>query len=282
VIGNPDSSLFYVPEKDGPLKLVVRDRIGRGGPTFSYRLKIRSAYPGFQLLVEPENFTIPRGGAADLMILLVRQPGFEDAVEVWAEELPGGNEKAAGSFRADQFFGPSADGDNIIIPELKFRIEAPESLETGVYPFRVRGRVRNGPVVDAHTSLWIGPPRKRNDIRRPLPRIAMHIVEPFDARLSSSEGSIRLEQGETKEIEITATQVSEDAEIRVANVPKGIDYRVLSRTVDRIVLAIEADAAAEPGATTVSVEANVGGRWATTAPMTMVVSGKKSPLSASR
>ena len=74
VIGNPDSSLVYVPKQDGPLKLVVRDRIGRGGPTFQYRLKIERARPGFQLLAQPENFTVPRGESAKLSALLIREP----------------------------------------------------------------------------------------------------------------------------------------------------------------------------------------------------------------
>ena len=32
VIGNPDSSLFYTPQEDGPLFLTVFDRLNRGGP----------------------------------------------------------------------------------------------------------------------------------------------------------------------------------------------------------------------------------------------------------
>ena len=275
VIGNPDSSLFYVPKRDEPLKLVVRDRTGRGGPTFQYRLKIKSARPGFQLLVEPENFAVPRGGAADLTVLLIRQPGFEDEVEVWADGLAAQTMGLSGKFRADQFFGPSADGDNIIIPELTFRIEAPESLTAGVYPFQVYGRAgAGGPVVEAHTSLWIGPPRKRNDIRRPIPGIAMHVVEPFGARLSTDTGRIGLDQGETKEIKIAAQQVPQNAKIRIANAPKGVHYRVVSRETDEIVLALEAGAVAEPGRTTVSIEAEVDGRWAATAPITLVVSSK--------
>ena len=283
VIGNPDSSLFYIPEQDGLLKLVVRDRTGRGGPTFQYRLKIKSARPSFQLLAEPENFTVPKGHSAELAVLFIRQPGFEDDVEVWIDGLPGQTETLAGKFRADQFFGPSADGDNVIIPELKFRIPAPESLAPGSYPFQVRGRAGSGgPIVEAHTSLWVGPPRKRNDIRRPLPAIAMHIIEPFDARLSTDTSRITLEQGETIEVKVAAQHVFESAELRIANAPRGVNYRVVSRTSDQIVLAIEAATEAEPGRTTVSIEANVNGRWAATAPLTMVISANQETLTSSR
>ena len=283
VIGNPDSSLFYVPQRDEPLKLVVRDRIGRGGPTFQYRLRVRRARPGFQLLVEPENFTVPRGSAADLTVFLIRQPGFEDDIEVWADGLPSQREALSGKFRADQFFGPSADGDNIIIPELTFRIEAPEYLTAGVYPFQVRGRAgTDGPVVKAHTSLWIGPPRKRNDIRRPIPSLTMYVVEPFEARLSTDAKRIGLAQGKMKEIEIAAKQVPKDAKLRIANAPTGVHHRIVSWETDQIVLALTAGEQAELGTTKISVEAEVDGRWAATPPITIVVSGKNDRFAASR
>jgi hypothetical protein len=229
------------------LKLVVRDRIGRGGPTFSYRLKIKSAEAGFQLLAEPENFTIPRTGSADLTVFLVREPGFEDEVEVWVEGLPSGVEAPSGRFRADQFFGPSADGDNIIIPELTFRIEAPG-----------------------------------NDIRRPIPQIAVNVVEPFEARLSTEARSVRLDQGSRKEVKIAATQIPEDAKLRLAGAPPGIDYQVVAREADQIVLKLAAADNAKPGTAKISFEADVAGRWAATAPIELVISEAKSPHTASR
>ena len=283
VTGNPDSSLVHFPKQDGPLKLVVRDRIGRGGPTFPYRLNIESGHPGFQLLTQPENFTVPRGESAKLGVLLIREPGFEGGVEVWIEGLPAGVEVPPRNFRADQYFGPSADGDNVIIPELTFRIDAPESLERGVYPFQVYGRAdAGGHIVEAHTSLWIGPKFKQNDHRRPVPRIAMNVVEPFAARLSTEEKSIRLEQGERKEISVMARQIPADVDLRIANAPEGIDFRVAARSPDQIVLELGAADNAEVGEAKVSVEAEVAGRWAATAPINLVILATKQPPTASR
>ena len=49
----------------------------------------------------------------------------------------------------------------------------------GEYPVRVMARAAaGGPVVEAFTTLWIGPAGKRNDIRRPLPGITITVVEP--------------------------------------------------------------------------------------------------------
>ena len=167
----------------------MRDRIGRGGPSFVYRLRVTHERPGFRLLTDPENAIVERGKETALGVLLVREPGFEGSVEVWAEGLPAGMEASRGEFRADQFFGPSADGDNVIIPEALLNIEASEALQPASYPIRIFGRDPAGRVVEAYSTLWIGPPRKRNDVRRPLAEILVTVLEAgplADARGSAT------------------------------------------------------------------------------------------------
>ncbi|MEZ5353723.1 MAG: hypothetical protein R2762_13880 [Bryobacteraceae bacterium] len=177
VIGNPDSSLYYVPKKAGRLRLVVRDRIGRGGSTFAYRLHLSNDSPGFRLLTEPEEFRIAPGQEGSMEVLLIPDPGFGEAVEVWAEGFPGGVTSSRERFPGDQPFGPSGDADNILIPTVEVKIRTPASLEAGEYPIRVYGRAASGgPAVEAFTTLWIGPPRKRNDVRRPLPAVTMSVT----------------------------------------------------------------------------------------------------------
>ena len=177
VIGNPDSSLYFTPNFSGGARLVVRDRTGRGGVGFSYRLHLKSESPSFQLLTEPEEVTIAAGGDAHLEALLIREPGFEQAVEVWIEGLPPGAASTTAQFRADQVFGPSGDGDNINIPAVTMKIHMPESVIPGEYPIRVRGKVANSEaIVEGFTTLWIGPTGKRNDTRRPLPQILLHVT----------------------------------------------------------------------------------------------------------
>ena len=178
VIGNPDSHLIYTPKQDSRLRLVVRDRIARGGPSFIYRLRLTNDRPGFRLLTDPENPVVERGKTTELGVLLVREPGFDESVEVWAEGLPAGMEATSGEFRTDQFFGPSADGDNVIIPEVLLKIEASRSIEAASYPIQIFGRDPAGRVVEAYSTLWIGPPRKRNDTRRPLPEILVTVLDP--------------------------------------------------------------------------------------------------------
>lgn len=177
VIGNPDSLLHYIPGRAGRYRLVVRDRIGRGGPSFVYRLRVEERLPGFSLLSDPENLNLRAGAVGRVGVLLIREPGFDEAVEIWAEDLPGGITAARGRFRADQFFGPSGDGDNIIIPEVFLNVTVDEEVAAGDYPIRVLGRAAGRQeTVEAISTLWIGAPAKRNDIRRPLPSILLTVL----------------------------------------------------------------------------------------------------------
>ncbi|MBM3728642.1 MAG: hypothetical protein FJW40_24855 [Acidobacteria bacterium] len=178
VIGNPDSSLYYVPKQDGDLRLVVRDRIGRGGPAYPYRLHFRNEQPGFQLLSDPEEFTVRRGAEAELTVLLIREPGFEEAVEVGLEGLPAGMTATVGTIRAGTYFGPSDDGDNVIIPHAALKVRVAGEVAAGEYAVRVTGKSPGGRSATGLTTLWIGPRGKRNDIRRPVTATTITVVDP--------------------------------------------------------------------------------------------------------
>lgn len=181
VIGNPDSFLHFTAGADDKYKLVVRDRIGRGGPSFVYRLRIEERSPGFTLLSDPENLNLQAGATEQVGVLLIREPGFNEAVDVWVERLPEGIAATRGSFRADQFFGPSGDGDNVIIPELFLNLTVAAAVASGHYPIRILGRAPGrSEAVEAISTLWIGPPRKRNDVRRPLPSVLLTVLHPAE------------------------------------------------------------------------------------------------------
>jgi hypothetical protein len=177
LLGNPDSSLFYMPKQDGDLEIEVRDRQNRGGAAFAYRLKVDRRVPGFQLFTTPENFTVRRGEAGSLKVHLVREAGFAGEVEVWVEGLPAEATPAHSKFRADQVFEPNADGADMIIPEITFEIPGPKAV--GTYPIRIFGKAAGGSPVEAHTATMIGPIYQGdwNFYRRPVPAITMTVVE---------------------------------------------------------------------------------------------------------
>ena len=191
VIGNPDSMLYFKPETAGRFRLLVRDRIGRGGLDMAYRLHIEQREPGFKLLSDPENLNVQPGAIERVGVLMTPEPGFDSAVDVWIEDPPEGISAGPGSFRAGQFFGPSGDGDNVVIPEAFLNVRVGPDLPPGDYPLRIVGRADgNGQAVEAISTLWIGPPRKRNDVRRPVESIRLTVLDPKAPADDPIDGSV--------------------------------------------------------------------------------------------
>ena len=278
LIGNPDSSLFYTPAEDGPLWLEVKDRLVRGGPSYPYRLKVRSERPGFQTFTTPQNFTVSRGGWAEIKVHMAREEGFDGAVSVWFEDLPPGVEPPRGAFRSDQRFEPGADGAAMIIPEIAFRIQAPASLPAGTYPIRVLSvptaelSSSTRRLVEAHTTITMGPLLDLwNFVRRPLPQITMTVVEPFEARLSAETQTLSLSRGGSATLALTAENCPQSANIVAKGLPSGVAFKLAGREGDESKIQLDADEDAPLGSYEFSVEAQVGNRWAPTQPIILTV-----------
>jgi hypothetical protein len=277
LLGNADSSVFYTPKQDGPLFLEVQDRTRRGGPGFEYCLKVANQKPAFQLFTTPENFTVASGGYADLKVHLIREAGFDGKVDVWFEGLPAGVQTPRGQFRADQLFESNADGADMIIPEIAFRIHVPESITVGSYPIRIYGAPADEPDdtskrVEAHATIMIGPLLDLwNFIRRPLPAITMTVVQPFPAELLTDVRTLRLERGKSATIELKAENVPEDSHIRLLDLPAGVQYRVLGRQGATVTVAIEAGSEAKEGIFEISAETEVGSRRAPSPPIALSI-----------
>lgn len=279
LIGNPDSSLFYTPSIDGPLTLHIKDRLRRGGPGYVYRLKIASEKPSFQLVTTPENFTVSRGGSAEIKVHLIREAGFDDEVSVWFDGMPAGVATPRDKFRADQRFEPNADGADMIIPEIAFRIVVPESLQTGTYPLHIQGSPDGAEAssgyqfVQAQTTMILGPILDAwNFIRRPLPGISMTVTEPFDARISADQGEMDLRQGSAATLDLKTENILQDSRVQVTNLPAGVSYRLTSHETDRVTLSLEAAPDATLGVSDISAEVNIRNRWASTRPIKLTVS----------
>ncbi|HYI97017.1 MAG TPA: hypothetical protein VEX68_25970 [Bryobacteraceae bacterium] len=264
LLGNPDSRVFFTPEQDGVVTVEVRDRTGRGGRGFEYCLKSDFARPSFQLFTTPENFTVVHGEAAEIKVHLVREAGFQGEVDVWVEGLPDGASGARGRFRADQLFEPNADGADMIIPEIALRIELPKSVALGRYSIRVRGAPTvegDKRIVDAHATLMLGPLLDAwNFVRRPLPAITMNVVRQPAGRLSSKTRSVRLEQGKSAILELTAEDIPENASIQMLDLPNGVRSRIVSRGGSLITVAFEAEDRTATGTYEISAEADIGTR----------------------
>ena len=289
LIGNPDSTVFYTPEKDQRLTLTIEDRTKRGGPSYQYRLKVASEKPSFQLFTTPENFSVVRGGSAEIIVLMPREQGFDGEAAVWFEGLPAGIEAPRGTFREHQKFEPNNDGADMIIPQIKFLIEVPESVEAGIYPIRVLG-VRtedesepNRRVIEANTNLMMGPLLDLwNWVRRPLPEITMTVVEPTDVQLSLEKKSLTLQQGKSDKVTVKAVNLPEGSQVVARNLPTDVSYRVTGHNSDQITVHIEAGHSAQIGPAQFSVESKVRDRWTSAGLVQLVIKEAETVQSASR
>jgi hypothetical protein len=204
LLGNPDSSLFFKVKEDGVYTVEVRDRLRRGaGAGFEYALHLDLRRPSFQLFTTPENFTVVAGETGEVKVHLVRETGFEGEVDIWFEGLPGLVSGPRGQFRKDQLFEPNADGADMIIPEIAFRIEVPKSLPAGTYPIRILGRpaaLAGQPTsasVEAHATLMLGPLLDVwNYMRRPLPAITLTVLPSTFTRELSDVRDLKPPLGE--------------------------------------------------------------------------------------
>lgn len=267
LLGNPDSSLFYTPDRDGVFFVEIRDRTLRGGPSYRYRLKARSERPGFQLFTTPENFNVARGGEGEFKVHLIREAGFEGEVSIWLEGTPPGIAAQEARFRADQLFEPNADGADMIIPEHIFRIAVPESLPLGTYPIRIFGTPtaeESSPdrrVVEARSTLIMGPLLDLwNFVRRPLPRVEMTVVGPLDGGVSAGTKSVELAQGGRATLEVEGRGLPADAALTVKGLPPGLSANV-ARRGQRFTVTLAATREAGVGSCEVSAEVLIGERW---------------------
>ncbi len=91
---------FRVPEGVRELEFSVEDLLGRGGPGFAYRLVARRQPADFIARLDETELNIPRGGTTSVSLTLDRR-GYDGAVRIVAEGLPGGVIAEGGNIPAE-------------------------------------------------------------------------------------------------------------------------------------------------------------------------------------
>lgn len=100
-----DPTYRFQAPADGTYRIQLRDRSfeSHGDPRLVYRLSLRPEKPDFQLVVLPRlpvegtvkgvstwALGLRKGDNRDVQILVLRQDGFREPIEIWAEGLPKG------------------------------------------------------------------------------------------------------------------------------------------------------------------------------------------------
>jgi hypothetical protein len=199
---------FAVPAGLAELIVSVRDRIGRGGPAFGYRLRARPAIADFDLEVAAPTITIPRGASTLVPVRVVRR----------------------------QFAGPI----QLSIPAEQTGIQASGGLiaagaEEGIL---VLAAARDAEVRALALEIWGegGPPAQpiRRRARAAGGGTPAGPVRPFTvpaavgtgppATLAAAASSLTFLHGQTAELTIRASRApghTEPIEIATAGMPRG-------------------------------------------------------------
>ena len=310
-VGSVDSNLYYIPEQDERIVILVSDRLGRGGPGYDYRLHVKVEEPGFHLIVSPQfglrsealsNFTVAQGGESNVVVSMIRMPPkshpddpgaaalapppgatMEGEVRVWVEGLPLGFTAEQHKFRADEIVEPGGDGVTAMVPERLLTIRVADSVPPGTYPFRVMGEVVGreriraiGRAMDTMGSFA----QVFNFLHRPAAQTALTVVEPgvMTLELDVKDDEVDIAQGGSAAIKINnlPTTGEPSPKVWLINVPEGLRAEVQSTRDAGLTLALVAseDLPLEP-IEDAYLEVDLGNRIASTRPFTIVVFEKE-------
>jgi hypothetical protein len=162
--GQLDPSLIFTVPADGAYSVRVQDRLhSRGGPAFTYRLRVAPPEPDFRLLLASDAITLPRGGQAKLKIQAQRLGGFKESIALVLDGLPEGVTASAATL---------APGQNTIELMLKADATAP----IAVARFTLRGAAKR----DQGTMTRLAQrPAQRGEFAVDTVLLAVAVPTPF-------------------------------------------------------------------------------------------------------
>ena len=132
--GGPDSYLRFKAPADGDYELSVTDQLGRGGPTYTYRVEVTTAEPGVALWLPPMtpntqermSVVVPKGNRY-AALLRARRDNFSGDLVISPGQLPAGVSMTTGALVA------GADTVPVVF-------EAAEDAAPGAQTFTVAGK----------------------------------------------------------------------------------------------------------------------------------------------
>jgi hypothetical protein len=104
-IASPDPTLdFTVPAGQNEITLALRDLGSRGGQGFPYRIRVLPAAPGFDLVLDDTQVSMPRGGTAAVGVTVVRK-GYNGPITLNVRNAPPGVTVQPGTIADGQLVG---------------------------------------------------------------------------------------------------------------------------------------------------------------------------------
>jgi hypothetical protein len=148
IVRNDDSSgedarIDYTFKAAGEYFIILEDLLGRGGENFGYRLAVETPPADFAVSIIGDTPSVRRGGRVPVRCEVIRMNGFEEAVRIMAEDLPGG-----------VFVEPLVLASGVSHGYLI--VNASESAALGSFPLRVKAQAVQGGQTITRTASAMG------------------------------------------------------------------------------------------------------------------------------
>jgi hypothetical protein len=85
-----DSFIMTRLPADGQYRVQISDSQGKGGPEYSYRLRISAPRPDFELRVVPSSLAIRGGSSVPVTVYALRKDGFTNEIALALADAPAG------------------------------------------------------------------------------------------------------------------------------------------------------------------------------------------------
>ena len=195
----PDSLARVTLPADGRYTIGVRDHLGKGGPTFAYRVEAAPSAPRLRFVAvnnEEGRIAVPKNNHS-LMVFEVRREGFDGPIELEFRNLPAGvtaqfNPIAVGQGSLPVLFTASADA-------------APAGAQVDAYGiWRNGANVLEGGLLQTY-RLVLGQNQTVFD-SYDVTRVAMAVTDEAPYTLALQQPAVPTPAGSNRYLKVTATR----------------------------------------------------------------------------
>ena len=237
-----DSYLSTVLPTNGTYYLWLGDAQRKGGPEYSYRLRLSPPQPDFALRIVPSSLNVRASGSVPLTVYALRKDGFTNQITLALDGAPDGFKLTGGSIPA----GQKQVQVTLTAPPTEMAVPVSLSLQGSALiqgQAQVRKAVPAEDMMQAFAYRHLVPAKELEVavLKRPPPRATMTIL---------SGTPVRVPPGATARIEVglPGPRIAERAQFELSNPLEGITIQNTSPTRDGVEIVLQTDAAkVKPG-----------------------------------
>ncbi len=237
-----DSYISTVLPTNGTFYLWLGDAQHKGGPEYSYRLRISPPQPDFALRVVPSSLSVRAGGSFPLTVYALRKDGFTNQITLVLDGAPAGFKLTGNSIPASQ------DKIQITLTTPPMALPDPVSLN-------IEGSAMNQGQTQLRKAVPAEDMMQAFAYRHLVPSKELDVVVLGRANTRAtvkllSATPVKIPAGGTTRIQVglLAPRIAERAQFELSNPPEGIVIQSVSPVRDGLEIVLQTDAAkVKPG-----------------------------------